>query len=786
MILINTQAYPQAGIPLYDQDGDIQAFGPMQVFNAHAEYKHHVALMLGKRAASKDFERYCGIGPFGDMQSYMVSMLNEISIPDNKLCQGEHKLLRLFCEWSSQKCADDSFVLAHPDLDLQNVLVDEHGNITALVDWEGVSTVPRPLGCAYPMWLTRDWDPYYYSYGYEDGRPENSPEELRVYRKKYMQYLDEAMMAGGGIVDHGTSYLSTTRQSLLVEKLRKAVMHPGSKGEIMDKVCHIVEQLSCQKRLQLQLQPSASPDEAYGQCLLEARDHGTQSGSEAVSNNCLSSHTTSPPVQHADFEGLASITPYNPPQSEVASCSRPANSQRLAATSQTTASTGIIDLASVTPNSTSPSTITIGSSSESSPTTSVFSRATDRTSTSVSMEDLTFSALDNTSSSAAASRSSPKKSPTLQVIREETSIDLATHSVAEARQDDGLNNVVVYPETRKLGKKPPRLRRTFRKVYKSLSSALAFEKKTVFRKGGPDGLTLVAVVDNTMFEIVSPRVLGSDLPILDERARGGEDGDQHDASGNPVISQVTLIKDRADVFKDDTSKADREGQLVTKSDQSNGPNGGEAVDSQLAGPPAEENTPTTSCKDKQPSPEEASIQEQQGTSFCRRAVKKLLLPCHPPEVESHPIPCRETKHDPQPLDPRTPRPKVKRAAGWIKRTLWKTRQFKPSVALVNPSPSEPENSNPNTSTTTSASSEQRHTSEKLIIEKGDHFPRPGSAIRPGTNIFDLENLEPVDEDTLWNSGFMTGQIMQDLAAGRLDDARMQRLKAGFFALLDSL
>jgi len=48
-------------------------------------------------------------------------------------------------------------VLAHPDLDLQNILVDRHYNITGLIDWDGIRAVPRVLGNeAFPRWLIID------------------------------------------------------------------------------------------------------------------------------------------------------------------------------------------------------------------------------------------------------------------------------------------------------------------------------------------------------------------------------------------------------------------------------------------------------------------------------------------------------------------------------------------------------------------------------------------------------------------------------------------------------
>jgi hypothetical protein len=52
----------------------------------------------------------------------------------------------------------ETFVLRHPDLDLQNILIDRHGNVTGIIDWEGCMAVPRCVGYAsYPEFLRRDW-----------------------------------------------------------------------------------------------------------------------------------------------------------------------------------------------------------------------------------------------------------------------------------------------------------------------------------------------------------------------------------------------------------------------------------------------------------------------------------------------------------------------------------------------------------------------------------------------------------------------------------------------------
>ena len=93
-------------------------------------------------------------------------------------------------------CRAETFVLSLPDFDSQNVMIDEEGNLTGLIDWDNAQTYPRFLGyCCYPGFITRDWDPIMYGYPQEEN--ENSPEELTRYRKIYFDKMAQ-MLDGKG------------------------------------------------------------------------------------------------------------------------------------------------------------------------------------------------------------------------------------------------------------------------------------------------------------------------------------------------------------------------------------------------------------------------------------------------------------------------------------------------------------------------------------------------------------------------------------------------------------
>ncbi|KAF3002484.1 hypothetical protein E8E13_005730 [Curvularia kusanoi] len=58
--------------------------------------------------------------------------------------------------------APETFTIHHNDLDLQNILVDDEGNVTGIIDWDNAYAAPRCIGAAaVPIFLRSDWFPRY-------------------------------------------------------------------------------------------------------------------------------------------------------------------------------------------------------------------------------------------------------------------------------------------------------------------------------------------------------------------------------------------------------------------------------------------------------------------------------------------------------------------------------------------------------------------------------------------------------------------------------------------------
>lgn len=144
-------------------------------------------------------------GPFNSAMDDLLEGFEEPEAVDGQLNQlhGEHALLGLALHSLPLLLhLNGPFALGHPDFNYQNIFVDEEGNITAIIDWDGTCITTRALAFArYPSWITRDWDPVMYQYGdeYDDHADEgpgkeDSPAQLLQYRQEYANALAEMGM----------------------------------------------------------------------------------------------------------------------------------------------------------------------------------------------------------------------------------------------------------------------------------------------------------------------------------------------------------------------------------------------------------------------------------------------------------------------------------------------------------------------------------------------------------------------------------------------------------------
>ncbi|OTB18766.1 hypothetical protein K445DRAFT_8790 [Daldinia sp. EC12] len=133
-------------------------------------------------------------GPFDSTIAYLDANRDKNNEGNeyNEWDKAEQKIMDVITPFSVINDESCHFVLCHPDLDSQNVMVDDRGNVTGLIDWDMTMTMPHCQGyAAYPSWIMRDWDPIVYDWPYED--TEDSPETLQRYRSYYNDQIIRAL-----------------------------------------------------------------------------------------------------------------------------------------------------------------------------------------------------------------------------------------------------------------------------------------------------------------------------------------------------------------------------------------------------------------------------------------------------------------------------------------------------------------------------------------------------------------------------------------------------------------
>ncbi|CAD6591340.1 MAG: hypothetical protein ASARMPREDX12_005086 [Alectoria sarmentosa] len=241
-----------------DEGGDITP-DETSVDTATFKYSNTTGCGQPDGENSDDDDIICERGPFKCSKAFFLSNLDrsDPAFRADAYERGTDISLRLFIEWAfaESRNHEQRFVLAHPDLDVQNILAAEDGTLTGLIDWDGVAAVPREVGCAkYPLWLMRDWVPLRYNYDTEKGEPdedagyeESSPAELASYRAIYAQMMEVEVekMTGGPerITTIGTlpkHEADLTRRSLIMRSLD---LSAGDPWAALRTVNHIIDQI---------------------------------------------------------------------------------------------------------------------------------------------------------------------------------------------------------------------------------------------------------------------------------------------------------------------------------------------------------------------------------------------------------------------------------------------------------------------------------------------------------------------------------------------------------------
>ncbi|KAI1668044.1 hypothetical protein Ptr902_12214 [Pyrenophora tritici-repentis] len=138
--------------------------------------------------------------------------------------RGMHKMINMIFQcppFAAPEAGNERFVIRHPDLDLQNILTDEEGNVTGIIDWHEAVTAPRCVGpAALPLFLIKDWLP-----GFTLDDPPYLSWTVDYYLRIYAQAMQDACEDG-----------KYTYKSAMYQAVYLATTRRGSAPDLVDKI----------------------------------------------------------------------------------------------------------------------------------------------------------------------------------------------------------------------------------------------------------------------------------------------------------------------------------------------------------------------------------------------------------------------------------------------------------------------------------------------------------------------------------------------------------------------
>ena len=281
MVQLSAFTYEEGGSLRFDKAGNVASIGPARANDLVAEHRRMCSYYDSDDDEDHDYcPLYYAKGPVKSPKAFL-SVIMERGPPQRepaKYNRGNHLLLQMFIDWMSYdhtRCRPP-FILAHPDFDLQNILVSEDGTLQGIIDWDGASAVPRCFG-QYPLWLTRDWEPKKYNWNYEKselanefGPPEDSPEKLKHYRAMYAQFIKESSTNAGPVAELSMNNAISdvamdivNPRSLLLRTLAVAVEEPLAIARHIRFIFEAIERLTAADWNEVAVKVQSDASSAY-------------------------------------------------------------------------------------------------------------------------------------------------------------------------------------------------------------------------------------------------------------------------------------------------------------------------------------------------------------------------------------------------------------------------------------------------------------------------------------------------------------------------------------------
>jgi hypothetical protein len=241
MAKLQTLEFDRVGTLNFDGNPKAPAVGPTYHWKDASELMELTIAELGTPASMN-----C-ISPLRTSGAYFMKPLDDHwpkeDAPKTYIRNGRHQIMdRILASPPFNKSvkagdAKETFVLRHDDLDFQNILCDEKGNVPGILDWDKVRTAPRCLGfAALPAFLTKDWAPNFTSFG-----DVHMPWELYEYRNVYAR----AMLEDTGLEGDG----KYTIKSAIYQAVDHALYGGHNGGSIPSIVRKMLKELTTTRKL---------------------------------------------------------------------------------------------------------------------------------------------------------------------------------------------------------------------------------------------------------------------------------------------------------------------------------------------------------------------------------------------------------------------------------------------------------------------------------------------------------------------------------------------------------
>ena len=195
MVQLNKFSFNQSGALLFDENGRVYGVGSRHLADFNIVYEKE----CNGTFRDEDDLPFSTMGPFDHATSYFLDALKKRAgqNEEDAFANGADILARKLIDWGLRNGSqNDSFVLAHPDLDTQNIFTKEDGTLTGIIDWDWVAAVPHAVGCQkFPDFLTADYNPNCYEFDVKTGKAiddsgQCSPAELASYRAVFAQMVE--------------------------------------------------------------------------------------------------------------------------------------------------------------------------------------------------------------------------------------------------------------------------------------------------------------------------------------------------------------------------------------------------------------------------------------------------------------------------------------------------------------------------------------------------------------------------------------------------------------------